>query len=193
MENFKKAIRADAFSSISRIVASARRAFAVGDGSRSLTGIAADAGVGVATLYRHFPNRRALAHAVYEEIYLTEIQPLLASLGESTAPRAVLLDVAERLADVAVHERGMVVSLGNLAEVTTEFLSRSTESFAPAVARAQAAGKLRADIMAADILSFLAIVTAGLGAVDTDALTRRRYVSLMLDALNPSYASPLPR
>lgn len=186
-------IRSDAISSVSRIISAAKRAFAVGDGSRSLTGIAKDAGVGVATLYRHFPSRQALAHAVYEDIFATEIEPLLAAFGESTTPRSVLLDIAERLADVALEEHGMVSSMGNMAEVTTEFLSRSTATLTPAVARAQAAGNLRADLEPGDIPNLLAMVTIGLGAVSRDKSTRRRYLSLMLDALNPAQATPLPR
>jgi len=187
-----KSLRADAFSSISRIIEAARRVFATGDGTGTLNRIAQDAGVGIATLYRHFPNRQALAHAVYDRIFSTEIEPLLAEFENGDAPRSVLLDLTERLADIADRERGLVGSLGNITEVTTEFLTRDLDVFGPVVAKAQAAGSFRPDITASDIPNILALMVAGLGVLGDDKAARRRYLSLLLDALNPAGATPLP-
>nr|WP_229713141.1 TetR/AcrR family transcriptional regulator [Streptomyces fuscichromogenes] len=50
--------------------------------------MAQEAGVGIATLYRHFPNRQSLAEAVYERIFSTEIEPLLVRLTSTDAPPA---------------------------------------------------------------------------------------------------------
>jgi len=187
-----ESLRADAFSSISRIIEAARRVFATGDGAGALSRIAQDAGVGIATLYRHFPNRQALAHAVYDRIFSNEIAPLLAEFENGDAPRSVLLDLTERLADIADRERGLVGSLGNFTEVTAEFLTRDLDVFGPVVAKAQAAGNLRPDITASDIPKILALMVAGLGVLGDDRAARRRYLSLLLDALNPAGATPLP-
>lgn len=187
-----KSLRADAFSSISRIIEAARRVFATGDGTGTLNRIAQEAGVGIATLYRHFPNRQALARAVYDRVFSTEIEPLLAEIGNGDAPRSVLLDLTERLADIADRERGLAGSLGNITEVTTEFLTRDLDVFGPVVAKAQAAGNLRPDITASDIPNILALMVAGLGVLGDDKAARRRYLSLLLDALNPAGATPLP-
>ncbi|MDQ7904801.1 helix-turn-helix domain-containing protein [Phytohabitans sp. ZYX-F-186] len=185
-------LRIDAFSSITRILDAARRVFATGDGAGTLDRIAREAGVGIATLYRHFPNRQTLARAVYERIFTEEIQPILAQISDGDAPRPVLLDVAERLSDIAQRERGLVSSIGNLTEATTELLQRSTEAITPIVQRAQQAGTIRPDIDADDIPHLLAMVAAALGVLDADRTTRRRYLSLLLDALNPAQATPLP-
>lgn len=185
-------LRSDAFSSIARILDAARRTFATGDGSGTLSRIAQDAGVGIATLYRHFPNRQALAVAVYERIFTEEIEPLLAQISDGDAPRPVLLDVAERLSDIAQRERGLVTSIGNLSAATTALLQRSTDTITPIVHRAQSAGTIRPDLEPADIPHLLAMLAAALGVLDADRETRRRYLSLLLDALNPTQATPLP-
>jgi len=186
-------LRSDAFSSVSRIIDAARRVFASGDGSGTLNRIADEAGVGIATLYRHFPNRQALARAVYERIFAMEIEPLFIEFEKSNAPRAVLLDVAEHLVTVVQNEKGLVSSIGNLTEVTTVLLRRSSEPLGAIVGRAQAAGNIRPDIDASDIPNILAMVITGLGVLGSDKTTRRRYLSLLLDALNPAQATLLPR
>ncbi|MFE3056961.1 TetR/AcrR family transcriptional regulator [Nocardia sp. NPDC059239] len=187
-----KPLRADAFTSISRIIEAARRLFASEGGSATLAHIAREAGVGVATLYRHFPNREALARAVYERILTTEVLPMLAELDKDALPRSVLLEVAERVADIVQSERGLADSVGNLTEVTADFLARSDEIFGPAVARAQTAGNLRPDIEPRDVPYVFAMVITALSAVELNRTARRRYLSFMLDALNPTQATALP-
>src|SRR5262249_34957023 len=57
--------RADARRNRERVLASAREAFAAGGESTALEEVARRAGVGIGTLYRHFPNRQALLEALY--------------------------------------------------------------------------------------------------------------------------------
>src|SRR3954451_25264817 len=57
--------RADARRNYEKVLAAAREAFAAGGESTSLEEIARRAGVGIGTLYRHFPNRQALVEALY--------------------------------------------------------------------------------------------------------------------------------
>lgn len=187
-----RSLRADAFASVSRIIEAARRVFATGDGLGTLNRIAQEAGVGIATLYRHFPNREALARAVYDRVFTTEIDPLFQEFERSDAPRDVLLDIAEQILRVLERERGLAASLGDIAEATRDLLRRSGTLFESAVRRAQAAGNLRPDIVPGDIPNILGMVAAGFGGATSDSATRRRYVSLFLDGLNPERAQPLP-
>ncbi len=60
-----RAMRADARRNYEKVLAAARDAFAEGGAETSLEGIARRAGVGIGTLYRHFPTRQALLEAVY--------------------------------------------------------------------------------------------------------------------------------
>src|SRR3954471_21215863 len=57
--------RADARRNYDKVLAAAREAFAEGGESTALEEIARRAGVGIGTLYRHFPNRQALLEALY--------------------------------------------------------------------------------------------------------------------------------
>ncbi len=185
-------LRADAFASASRIIEAARRVFATGDGTGTLNRIAQEAEVGIATLYRHFPNREALARAVYDRVFTTEIDPLFQEFERSDAPRGVLLDIAEQILQVLEREHGLAASLGDIAEATRDLLRGNGALFETAVRRAQAAGNLRPDIVPGDIPNILGMVAAGFGGTASDATARRRYVSLLLDGLNPDRAQPLP-
>lgn len=187
-----RTLRSDAFDSITRILAAARSVFALGDGSGTLGRIAQEAGVGIATVYRHFPNREALAVAVYDDLFTTEITPMLAEFERTDAPREILLDMAERLLDVLDRQRGLTQSLGNISQVTVDLMNRKLDVIAPTITRAQKLGNLRLDIAPADVPNLIAMVTSGLLGTNLDRLLRRRYLSLLLDGLNPDHAQPLP-
>jgi AcrR family transcriptional regulator len=184
------ALRTDARSSIGRILDAARRL--LGDaGAVTLSRIAEEAGVGIATLYRHFPNRQVLARAVLDRVFDEEVEPLLAEFTSGDASREDLLAVSEHLMDLLRRERGVVQSVGNLAEVTAHFLTRDGR-LTDTVIRAKAAGNLRPDLDSGDLPMLLAMLTTGPGLQDAEPAMRRRHLSLLLDGLNPSRAVPLP-
>lgn len=185
------AMRVDAVASVTRIIDAAKRVFAAGDGTGTLNRIAKEAGVGIATLYRHFPNREALAMAVYQQVFIRDIQPIFDELERTDAPREVLLQFGEHLLDVLDRERGLVMSLGNVARATHALISGNIATIAPAVARAQEAGNVREDIAAEDIPNLMTMIAAGFGSIP-DGPQRRRYLSLLLDSLNPAAAQALP-
>src|ERR1700734_1041018 len=70
--------RADALRNYDKLIAAARDAFAQDGVSTSLEEIARRAGVGIGTLYRHFPNRQALLEAVYVD----EVEALCRSAAD---------------------------------------------------------------------------------------------------------------
>lgn len=185
-----RALRVDAYASVSRILDAARRLFASGQGSATLNRIAQEAGVGIATLYRHFPNRQSLARAVYDQLFDEQLKPLLERFERSDTPREVLLDMAERLLLILGREGGLAGSVGDIAEATRELLHRNGDQIERAVRRAQEAGNLRPDLRPADIPTLITLVAAGFSALQDGS--PRRYVSLLLDGLNPAFAQPLP-
>ncbi|WP_152545363.1 TetR/AcrR family transcriptional regulator [Microbacterium sp. CH12i] len=184
-------MRVDAAASVSRIIEAAKRVFAAGDGSGTLNRIAKEACVGIATLYRHFPNRETLAMAVYQQVFIRDIQPIFEEFERTNTPREVLLKLGERLLGVLDRERGLAVSLGNVAGATHVLVSANIAALVPAVARAQEAGNLREDIVAEDIPNLLTMIAAGFGSIPSGP-QRRRYLSLLLDSLNPAAAQRLP-
>lgn len=185
-----KALRVDAFASVSRILDAARRVFATGGASATLDRIAQEAGVGIATLYRHFPNRQLLARAVYAQLFEERMVPLLERFSDSDTPREVLLDMSEQLLLILGRAGGLAGSIGDVAEATRELLRRNGETIERAVHRAQDAGTLRPDLRPADVPTLITLVAAGFGALNDGS--PRRYVSLLLDGLNPTQAQPLP-
>ncbi len=165
--------------------------FALGDGSGTLSRIAKEAGVGIATLYRHFPSRESLALAVYDEIFSREVQPIIDEFERSSTPRGVLLTLGETLLGILDRERGLVLSLGNLAEATGKLMVRNLAVIERAVHRGQQAGALRRDLTPADIPNLVTMIAAGFGGIPAGP-HRRRLLSLLVDSLHPSQTFPLP-
>ncbi len=98
--------RADARRNYDRLIAAAESAFAAHGPEASLDGIAKAAGVGPGTLYRHFPTRRALLEAVYQE-RIAELCGLGAELAEEPDPVEALSRWLHRVASHTLLYRGL--------------------------------------------------------------------------------------
>jgi AcrR family transcriptional regulator len=141
-----------------KLLAAARAAFAVAEGTVSLEGIAREAGVGIGTLYRHFPTREALVEAVY----VVELDELVASASALLAghpPEVALRGWMARYAEFAATKRGMVDTLragwasGRIATPTTrERITAVLETFLAAGSRA---GSLRDDVDPDDLTALV--------------------------------------
>ncbi|MEU9448995.1 TetR/AcrR family transcriptional regulator [Streptomyces sp. NPDC048277] len=182
--------RVDARSSVERITAAGRAVLGTAEGS--LDQIAAEAGVGIATLYRHFPNREALVRAVLDDILKTDLLPLIDRAADSPHPRRSLQDVATRLLDLITEEKGLVTFVSNFTDVAVDALQRVSESLHPLLLRAQQQGEVREDLTAEDIPRFLVMAVAGLAIPGTPPSLRARFIALLFDSLNPANATPLP-
>jgi AcrR family transcriptional regulator len=150
--------RADARRNRERLLASAAQAFATADGPVSLEAIARDAGVGIGTLYRHFPSREALVEAVF----CTELAEVAASAGqllEQHPPAAALRRWMDRYGGFVAAKRGMAQSLHAMFAAGVVQPSQTRESVSGAVETLLKAGavdgSLRADVRADDVVSSL--------------------------------------
>ncbi|MFC0601287.1 TetR/AcrR family transcriptional regulator [Streptomyces palmae] len=148
-------MRADARRNYDRLLAEARTAFTEHGTDASLEDIARRAGVGIGTLYRHFPNRTALMGAVF----YGELDALLArsrELAEAEQPCRALVDWLRAIIDHATTYRGLSRAfLCAAAEECTE-LARCSEPMQEAgsrlLARAQQAGSVRGEVDIADLM-----------------------------------------
>lgn len=183
--------RSDAFANLHRIIAAAREVFARDGDAATLSQVAAAAGVANATLYRHFPNRKALAAAVYEDIVVNEIKPAILALG-ADAPREAFIDALSRLEDVMFKQRELLASIDDLAEMTARLLTRDRGQINDMIDVSQATGYLRPDLTPDDVATFVAMVTTASVAMNQPRPLRRRYLSLMFDALSADGPTPLP-
>src|SRR6201997_5400778 len=110
-------VRSDARRNREKLLEVATAAFAAADGRAvSLESIARDAGVGIGTLYRHFPNREALVEAIYRT-ELAEVAGAAAELLKRHPPRAALRRWMDRYAGFVAAKRGMAESLRALFDL----------------------------------------------------------------------------
>ncbi|GHF53168.1 AcrR family transcriptional regulator [Amycolatopsis bartoniae] len=179
-------LRADAKRNREHLVAVAREAFATADTAVPLESIAREAGVGIGTLYRHFPTRDALFEAVYaaELDDLTTSAPAL--LGE-LPPDAALRAWLGRYAQFVAMKRGMVDALrtglaaGRLTPPARERVTAAVATFLEAGARA---GSLRGDVEPGDVTAMLLGVLLTT-APDSTSEQTARLLDLVMDALRP--------
>ncbi|KLI07226.1 TetR family transcriptional regulator [Mycolicibacterium conceptionense] len=150
--------RADARRNRERLLTTAAAAFAGSDGPVSLEAIARDAGVGIGTLYRHFPNREALIEAVYRA-ELAEVSASAADLAGRYPPPVALRRWMDRYATFVAAKKGMAESLRAIFESGAVDHRDTKASVTGAVQSLLDAGvtdgSLRADVRAEDVVSSL--------------------------------------
>jgi AcrR family transcriptional regulator len=171
-----------------RLIAAATQAYASGDDRVALETIAKDAGVGIATLYRHFPTREDLVEAMYRD----QVERLRAGADEllgAYAPADALRRWMDLFADWAATKHGMIDALravvfsGRLGMgEMREHLVAVVRLFLDAGA---AAGDLRSDVAADDVAASLAGVLAVAGAPEQRAQAMRMF-DLLIDGLRPA-------
>jgi AcrR family transcriptional regulator len=154
--------RADARANRDRLIEAAREAFAGGD-AVPLEAIARAAGVGIGTLYRHFPRREALVEAVYYE-QVRDLRTGAATLLAAGPPSAALRGWMGLFADWAEAKHGMVETLAAMrasGELDRDAGRREiADIIAGLLAAGAAAEELRADLDPEDVRSLLAGVLA---------------------------------
>ncbi|MGC0387387.1 TetR/AcrR family transcriptional regulator [Streptomyces sp. SAI-129] len=184
-------LRAHARRNRENLVAAARAAFTAADDTVPLEGIARDAGVGIGTLYRHFPTREALVEAVYaaELDAVTDSAP---ALLEELPPERALRAWMERYAAFVATKRTMLNTLhtgwasGRLATPATR--ERITAAIGALLAEGARTGSLRADVEPDDVTAMLLGVFLSTAADDEPERTGR-LLDLVVDALRPPGSS----
>ncbi|GAA2697330.1 TetR/AcrR family transcriptional regulator [Actinoplanes palleronii] len=150
--------RADAARNRTQLLDVATRVFASAGAEPSMRTIAREAGVGIATLYRHFPTRESLVDAVYRDqvARLTDgARELLAAL----APPAALRRWMELFGDWIATKNGMLDTLltmiesGEIAHAQTR--AELLAAIDQILGAGRATGELRADVTAEDIAASL--------------------------------------
>ncbi|MFJ8152122.1 TetR/AcrR family transcriptional regulator [Streptomyces sp. NPDC094468] len=149
----ERPMRADARRNHDRLLAEARAVFAEHGTDASLEDVARRAGVGIGTLYRHFPNRHALMSAVFEDA-VNELLARAEELQSAPDPCRALLTWLHGVVAHAAAYRGLSRALMSASPASA--LSRCgtpmREAGAALLARAQEAGSVRADVRIGDLL-----------------------------------------
>lgn len=124
--------RSDARRNRERLLVAARTVFAANGAHASLQGVAREAGVGIGTLYRHFPSREALYTAVYEH----EVDHLVAmatQLTENHEPITALRTWLHALVDLVATKTGMASALAITADTKSAVSQAASERLIGAI------------------------------------------------------------
>jgi AcrR family transcriptional regulator len=177
--------RADARRNRQRLIGAAARAFATGEQNVTLEAIARASGVGIGTLYRHFPTREALVEAVYHDQVEGLHRGAEDLLAEHCAAGALRLWM-DLFADWVATKHGMIDTLrtmissgdialaqtrGEIIAITGALLEAGT-----------AAGAVRGDVEAEDVVASLAGILAVAGAAGQRDQAGRLF-DLLMDGL----------
>ena len=150
--------RADAERNRARLLDAARAAFASGQASVSLDQIARDAGVGIGTLYRHFPTREALVEALYRK-ELDDLCASAAALLATCSPEEALRAWMDRFADYVAAKREMADALRAVfasgAVTVSQARGRLAAAVQPILDAGVADGTLRDDVRAEDVVAMI--------------------------------------
>jgi AcrR family transcriptional regulator len=201
----ERRLRADAARNRAAIVAVARDVFAEDGLEAPLEGIAARAGVGIATLYRRFPTREKLVAAALVDKVAEYAEAARQALAEPD-PWVGFAGFVQRICELQAGDRGLsdLLSMTLSADEQVEQLRRTAnELLITVIARAKAAGALREDFVAEDLVLLLIATAAVMHATRADAPQAwRRFVALALDSFSsrsprgsssgPSRPEPLP-
>ncbi|GIE83483.1 TetR family transcriptional regulator [Actinoplanes philippinensis] len=189
-------LRADARRNYDRILAAAETVFAEQGADGSLEEIARRAEVGSATLHRHFPSRRALLLAVFEDGIAALCARARALIDADADPGAALTTWLRALAAYTATHRGLSLSLlpsGPATGADDRCHVMLGDAGRPLLDRAQRAGAVRPDVALADLLTLVTAIALATEATG-DPAEAERLLTLALTGIGvrPA-ASPSPR
>jgi AcrR family transcriptional regulator len=187
-------VRADARRNRDRLLEAAVRAFTSDEADVTLDAIAKSAGVGIGTLYRHFPTRDALVEAVYRQelAHLCDAVPgLLRSLPPDEATRAWMdgfIDYMTTKRYMAAALQAVIASGGNpYAQSRGRLIAAITALLDAGVN----AGSLRSDVEPNDVLVALSGVSLAAGE-PAQRQQAGRILDLLVDGLRHRAAASAP-
>ena len=176
-------MRADARRSRVKLLEAATAAFAEHGADAPLDDIARRAGVGIGTLYRHFPTRLDLQAAVYRN----QVQTVCDAADEllvSATPEQALVGWAHALGAYLVTKRGLahtlISAVGRDSELMNSCMAAMRDAADRLVTNAKQAGVLREDVSARDLLRLVHGIAV---ATEQSPEDTGRLMTLMLDGL----------
>ncbi|MEV0534912.1 helix-turn-helix domain-containing protein [Kitasatospora sp. NPDC050463] len=180
-------LRADAARNRARVLQVAREQLAVGDDSLQLNAIAKLAGLGVGTVYRHFPNRHALVEALSADRFRELVGEAQAAAAEEDA-LAGLHRLLRFALDRALDDPGFASVLESASDAeaqTSQMKAELDRAVAELLDRARLAGAIRVGIRADDVRRLLCGVEHAVRSGDSDPARRGLYLDVLLEGLRP--------
>jgi AcrR family transcriptional regulator len=176
-------MRADARRNYERLVSAARVVFAREGANASMEAVAREAGVGVGTLYRHFPKRIDLVEAVYR----TDVDELEHAAERAVAECEPWEAVVAYLDAFVRYAQGKRTFLNELHEafdknpaLRSQSRARVDRSMDLVIDRAQRAGAIRTDVNGTDLMQLVAPMCTNATLTEDQS---RRLLNMILDGL----------
>ncbi|MFJ4185380.1 TetR/AcrR family transcriptional regulator [Kitasatospora sp. NPDC089509] len=188
--------RRDAARNRQLLVDTARDLFAREGLGVPLDRIAKAAGIGNATLYRHFPTREALIEEIFADTRTVFAEAAAGALAEPDGWRA-LCGYFERIFTLVADDRGLndlVTATARDSRFLAELSERNATTVAALVVRAQEQHSLRTDVTTMDLLILMGPLVRAMPALTEQQPDGwRRPLALLLDAFRPTDGThPLP-
>lgn len=176
-------MRADAQRNYDRLLEEARQAFIVHGTDVALEDIARHAGVGIGTLYRHFPDRYSLMNAVFQQ----ELDALAARSHELITEDDPAQALITWLHAVAVHSaayRGLAAAIMDACETRMQHCKTELRAAGGTLLwRAQQAGAIRNDVTIADLLRLTSAIVLAAEKNPEERGLFSRLMSLAVDGM----------
>ncbi|MFI9005665.1 TetR/AcrR family transcriptional regulator [Actinosynnema sp. NPDC053489] len=181
-------LRADAARNRERVLEVARARLAAGDDSLQLNAIAKLAGVGVGTVYRHFPTRHALLEALVAERFALLVEQARAAAARDDPADGVRLLLRHTLGMIAVDPglAAVLESADRGGEPTAALKADLDRAVARLLDRAVAAGVVRPDVRADDIRHLVCGVQHALRTGGEDPRRVELYLDVLFGGLRPT-------
>jgi AcrR family transcriptional regulator len=178
--------RADAQRNRERLLAVALELFSAAKGDVTLSAVAEQAGVGIGTLYRHFPTRDALVEAVYRN-EVESLADAVPNLLEKMRPDAALEEWLTRYAALIHAKKGLKEAMASIFDPGSDTAAYSRERTLAAVTHlldaAAKSGAIRADADPQDVLLTVAASTWTFAGDKNWKDRARRVLRLVMDGL----------
>ena len=190
----RRPLRADAQRNYDRVLAAAQKAFATHGAGASLEEIARRAGVGSATLHRHFPSRASLLRAVFRD----RVEALRARAEEHTLasePGTALFSWLRDFNAYAAASRGLVASLlhdgrdTGLLEEDDDCVATITTAAGQLLRDAQQSGAVRPHIRTEDMLTLVSAISLATEGQEDDTQAAR-LLDIAIDGMRGANPSP---
>jgi AcrR family transcriptional regulator len=196
MESMAETVRADARRNRERIVAAASSCFAAEGMECQMSVIAKAAGVGNATVFRHFPAKADLARAVMEQ-RMAETEALIREASQDEDATAGVVRMLEHFVESMVADRGLKqAAMGEAFAQDEELIRRRDEMFdlvAETVERGKAQGGIKPDVEFLDLVVLSQGVAHAAGPLELSAPGGwRRFLAVALRGVLVDDEAPLP-
>ena len=181
----ERPLRSDARRNRERILESARAVFAEYGADAQIDDVARQAGVGVGTVYRHFPTKEALLVELLREKFRLFGARASEALAQDGEPFAVLEDLLRRNAETAASDAAVQHALAGAGEHIWTQAEAEQQTLAAVtgelIARARRAGTIRHDVEANDIAMLMCGLCSTMGG--KPGFDWRRHLDLVIDVL----------